>query len=88
MRIMQATGAREVWRGEPWHFHILGGTRMGADPATSVTDAYGRCHDLRNLIIAGGSLFPTVGAINPTLTLYALADRTAEHLLGMTPTDS
>jgi choline dehydrogenase-like flavoprotein len=88
MRIMQATGAREVWRGEPWHFHILGGARMGSDPATSVTDSYGRCHDLRNLIIAGGSLFPTVGAINPTLTLYALADRTAGHLLGIMPADA
>jgi choline dehydrogenase-like flavoprotein len=61
---------------------------MGSDPATSVTDSYGRCHDLRNLIIAGGSLFPTVGAINPTLTLYALADRTAGHLLGIMPADA
>jgi choline dehydrogenase-like flavoprotein len=85
MSIMRETGAREVWRGEPWHFHILGGTRMGDDPATSVTDSYGRCHNLPNLIIAGGGLFPTVGAINPTLTLYALANRTAQHLLSTMP---
>jgi choline dehydrogenase-like flavoprotein len=79
--IMRATGAREVWKGDPWHFHLLGGARMGNDPATSVTDGYGISHDLPNLVITGGSLLPTAGAINPTLTLYALASRTAAWLL-------
>jgi choline dehydrogenase-like flavoprotein len=81
VRIMRATGAREVWKGEPWHFHLLGGARMGNDPAISVTDSYGISHDLPNLVITGGSLLPTAGAINPTLTLYALADRAAARLL-------
>ncbi len=82
VRIMRATGARDVWKGVPWHFHLLGGARMGSDPATSVTDHYGVSHDLPNLIITGGSLLPTAGAINPTLTLYALASRAAAWLLG------
>jgi choline dehydrogenase-like flavoprotein len=87
VRIMRATSAREVWKGEPWHFHLLGGARMGNDPAISVTDSHGISHDLPNLVIAGGSLLPTAGAINPTLTLYALADRAAARLLGQSGAD-
>jgi choline dehydrogenase-like flavoprotein len=60
--------------------HIMGTTRMGADPRSSVTDSWGRCHDHRNLYIAGSSLFPTGGTANPTLTLAALALRTAAQL--------
>jgi len=57
--------------------HIIGTTKMGDDPATSVTDSFGRCHDVSNMFIAGSSLFPTEGTANPTLTLAALALRTA-----------
>jgi choline dehydrogenase-like flavoprotein len=60
--------------------HLMGTTQMGANPATSVTDGFGRAHDVRNLWIAGSSLFPTVGTANPTLTLAALALRTAEAI--------
>ncbi len=57
--------------------HIMGTTRMGHDPATSVADGQGRSHDHENLWFAGASLFPTVGAANPTLTIAALALRTS-----------
>lgn len=57
-----------------------GTTRMGTDPATSVVDATGRTHDLENLWIGGPSLFPTGGAVQPTLTTVALALKTADHL--------
>ena len=60
--------------------HLMGTTAMGNDPHTSVTDSFGRSHDIRNLYIAGSSLFPTVGTANPTLTLSALALRTADRL--------
>lgn len=60
--------------------HAMGGTRMHADPRRGVVDADGRVHGLTNLYIAGGSLFPTGGAANPTLTLVALALRLARHL--------
>ena len=59
---------------------MMGTTAMGNDPHTSVTDAFGRSHDIRNLYVAGSSLFPTVGTANPTLTLAALALRTADRL--------
>jgi glucose dehydrogenase len=57
--------------------HVMGTYRMGADPKTSVTDADGRTHDHPNLFLAGAGLFPTFGTANPTLTLTALALRTA-----------
>ncbi len=60
--------------------HIMGTTKMGADPRTSVADGTGRCHDVTNLWIVGSSLFPTCGTANPTLTLAALALRTADAL--------
>lgn len=60
--------------------HHLGTARMGTDPRTSVTDAEGRVHGMKNLYIAGGALFPTSSQANPTLTIVALAARLAAHL--------
>ena len=61
-------------------FHHMGTTRMGSDPRRSVTDGWGRVHGLPNLHIAGSSLFPTAGWANPTLTILALALRTADRI--------
>jgi choline dehydrogenase-like flavoprotein len=61
-------------------FHLMGMTRMGTDPKLSVTDSFGRCHDHRNLFIASSSLFPSSACVNPTLTIAALALRTAEEI--------
>ncbi|WP_420138562.1 FAD-dependent oxidoreductase [Sphingomonas sp.] len=63
-------------------YHHMGTTRMSADAKTGVTDGFGRVHGMANLYIAGSSLFPTSGWANPTLTLVALAMRTADHILG------
>jgi gluconate 2-dehydrogenase alpha chain len=60
--------------------HAYGGTRMGDDPATSVVDRWGFSHEVPNLGILGASVMGTSGARNPTLTVQALAWRTAEHL--------
>ena len=57
--------------------HVLGTLRMGSDPATSVTDAFGKFHDLDNLYAADGSVFPTGSGYNPTLTIQSMALRTA-----------
>jgi choline dehydrogenase-like flavoprotein len=78
--IFEAGGATDAWTGARFGMHIMGGTVMGRNPADSVTDANGRCHELENLYIAGPGLFPSSGAVNPTFTLHALALRTAEHL--------
>ena len=61
-------------------YHQMGTTRMGTDPETSVVDADCRAHDLRNLRIVGSSVFPTGGAMNPTLTIAALALRVADSM--------
>jgi choline dehydrogenase-like flavoprotein len=58
----------------------MGTTRMGTDPAESVVAPDCRAHDLDNLWIAGSSVFPTGGAMNPTLTIAALACRLADRL--------
>ncbi|WP_418284913.1 GMC family oxidoreductase [Halorubrum sp. DTA46] len=60
--------------------HHMGTTRMGTDPDESVVDSQGRTHELENLWIASSSVFPTGGAVNPTLTIAALALKTADHI--------
>jgi choline dehydrogenase-like flavoprotein len=62
--------------------HTLGTCRMGSDPATSVADPDGFCHGVPNLAIADGSLLPSSGSgDSPSLTIQALAIRTADKLL-------
>jgi choline dehydrogenase-like flavoprotein len=63
-------------------YHHLGTTRMHNDPKQGVVDADCRVHGTSNLFVAGGSVFPTSGWANPTLTIVALAARLADHLKG------
>jgi choline dehydrogenase-like flavoprotein len=63
----------------PYTAHVLGGMTMGAEPATSVTDGTGRMHAIQNVVVADGSVFPTSGGHNPTLTLMATALRNARE---------
>jgi choline dehydrogenase-like flavoprotein len=60
--------------------HQCGTARMGADPATSVVDPYCRAHDHPNLFIMDASVLPSSAAVNPALTIAALALRTAGHI--------
>jgi choline dehydrogenase-like flavoprotein len=60
--------------------HDAGTLRMGADPATSVTDEFGRIHDTTNCYVAAPALFPSLGSPNPMLTGVALSRRTADLL--------
>jgi choline dehydrogenase-like flavoprotein len=81
---LEAAGATEVViapliRETGWH--ILGTCKMGTDPATSVVDQWGRCHDVPNLFIYDGSIWPTSSGMNPTATIAALALWCAEHLV-------
>ena len=69
----------ELWIDQPGH--LLGTARMGTDPSKSVTDQWGRTHDVPNLFIADGSLFVTSGGVNPTSTISALALRVAKGIL-------
>ena len=57
-----------------------GTTRMGDDPDESVVNGQGQTHDLRNLWLSGPSVFTTGGAVEPGLTVVALALKTADHI--------
>ena len=65
--------------------HVMGTYRMGDDPRTSVVDLWLRSHDHPNLYLVGSGTFPTVGTANPTLTLSALALRTADKIVDVLP---
>jgi choline dehydrogenase-like flavoprotein len=60
--------------------HQMGTMRMGTDPDTSVLDPDGRFWGIPNLYVADGSVFPTSGGYNPTLTIQAMAWRTADRI--------
>jgi choline dehydrogenase-like flavoprotein len=58
--------------------HQAGTCRMGEDPATSVTDAWGAVWGHENLHIVDGSLHVSNGGVNPVLTILALAYRVSQ----------
>lgn len=62
------------------NYHPSGTTRMSDDPRRGVVDRTCRIHGIENLYVSGASVFPTMGAVNPTLTVVALALRLADHL--------
>jgi choline dehydrogenase-like flavoprotein len=65
-----------------WSRHFQGACRMGRSPATSVVDADLRVHESPNLYVCGSEVFVTGGAMQPSLTIVALALRLADHLAG------
>ncbi len=60
--------------------HQAGTCRFGTDPATSVLDLDCKAHELDNLYITDASFFPSIGAVNPTLTIIANALRVADRI--------
>ena len=79
--ILKESGAEVLSvANEPAPNHELGGARMGSDPRTSVVDAQCRTHDVPNLYIVDGSVFPSSSEKNPTLTFMALAARAADDI--------
>jgi choline dehydrogenase-like flavoprotein len=65
---------------KPTTNHEIGGCRMGNDPKTSVVNAFCCSHDVPNLYVVDASVFPSSSEKNPTLTIMALASRTADHI--------
>ncbi|GAB7118360.1 GMC oxidoreductase [Natrinema sp. JCM 9743] len=83
-RILDELGAEITWQVGPEGtgpaYHHMGTTRMGSEPTESVVGPDLRTHDLENCWIASSSVFPTGGAMNPTLTIAALALKAADHV--------
>lgn len=79
--IFEAVGANEVRHTIPANAaHNMGTCRMSKKAADGVCNPWGQCHDVRNVFVTDGSLFPTSSAENPTLTIVALAIRQAEYI--------
>ncbi|MBV1774968.1 GMC family oxidoreductase [Burkholderiaceae bacterium DAT-1] len=80
--ILSAAGATSVaMTDSPFDAHPAGTMRMGHDPKTSVVNPYGKVHGLDNVYIGGSAQFVTGSSVNPTLTLHALAIRSARHIV-------
>ncbi|MBR0551534.1 GMC family oxidoreductase [Stakelama marina] len=80
---LEAVGARERWKEMDDTCHLGGTARMGFDAKTSVVDADCRSWDIPNLWVCDGSVFPTVGGVNPSLTIQAIACRTGDRIKQM-----
>jgi choline dehydrogenase-like flavoprotein len=82
--ILRAAGARTVHRTnvQPAYFtHIMGTLRMGEDPATSAVDPGCEAHEVEGLFVGdSAALVNGLGGPNPTLTLQAVAARTADQI--------
>jgi choline dehydrogenase-like flavoprotein len=63
-----------------YSIHELGTCRMGDDPKTSVLNKWNQSHDIKNLFLVDGAAFTSAGWQNPTMTILALAMRSAEYL--------
>ena len=89
-KVLSAAGAHPVLLERNLYFgkdipiggtaHQTGTARFGTDPATSVLDLDCKVHELDNLYIADASFFPSIGAVNPTLTIIANALRVADGI--------
>ena len=58
-----------------------GTIRFGTDPSTSALDIWCRSHEVNNLFVIDGSFFPSSSAVNPSLTINAMALRVGDYLL-------
>ncbi|MEE8659106.1 2-methyl-1,2-propanediol dehydrogenase [Acetobacteraceae bacterium EV16G] len=77
---LESVGISDCWRQENDTNHLAGTARMGFSQQDSVVDADCRSWDIRNLWVCDGSVFPTTGGVNPSLTITALALRTADRI--------
>ena len=81
--VLRTAGATDIISEAPiavGGWHLMGTTRMGKDPAKSVVNEWGRCHDVKNLFVVDGSIFVTSAGVNPTRTIQALALYIADQI--------
>jgi choline dehydrogenase-like flavoprotein len=80
--ILRRTGALACYRHRIGTFsHAVGTVRMGTDPRTSALDPDCRFRGVENLYVVDGSVMPTSGGVNPSLTIAANALRATEQML-------
>jgi len=81
MGLTVGTGDKKPTVQKPGGHHTTGTARMGTGPDNSVTDLNMKVHDIDNLFVCSNAVFPTGSAVNPTLTLTAMAFRLVDHLI-------
>ncbi|MDV7398094.1 GMC family oxidoreductase, partial [Arthrospira platensis SPKY1] len=59
--------------------HEMGTARMGADPKTSVLNAFNQVHEMKNVYVTDGACMTSAGCQNPSLTYMALTARAVDH---------
>jgi len=64
-----------------WSLHNVGTARMGEDPKTSVLNQFCQAHEVPNLFVVDGSCYVSSGYVNPTLTMLAIALRSADYII-------
>jgi gluconate 2-dehydrogenase alpha chain len=84
-QIAREMGAEKTWEAPllpPYHVstHEMGTHIMGNDPGESVVDSHCRSHEVPNLFLVGGGVFPTYNGYNPTETIQAITFRVADHI--------
>jgi len=70
----------EILRMRVMSAHVMGGCAMGSDPRFAVVDGFGAHHQLENLSVFDGSVFPTSIGANPQLSIYGITARNATRL--------
>jgi choline dehydrogenase-like flavoprotein len=78
--ILETAGGEDVFETEDTA-HLMGACRMGGDPRHSVVNQWCRTWDVPNLFICDGSVFVTSSGVNPSLTIQAIAARTAGYIV-------
>ena len=63
-----------------YSFHIMGSARIGPSPATSACSEDGETWEVRDLVVADGSTFPTASGVNPMISIMATAQVVASRL--------
>ena len=79
--ILRSAGATEVFTTGVVSTHVQGSCRMGSDPERSAVDSHAESHDVKRLFVGDSSVIPRVISVNPSLTIMAMADRTAQYLI-------
>ena len=82
--MLEAVGATEIRRnasGPGGAIHEVGTARMGNDPKTSFVNRWQQSHDVKNLFLMDGTVFPSSACQNPTITIMALAARACDYLV-------
>lgn len=78
--ILKAAGAKDIFTTSHVSAHVEGMCRMGVDSQKNVVNIHSETYDVPRLFIGDGSIFPWPTAVNPSLTIMAIATKTAEYI--------